>query len=592
MNYENMTQHKSNRKTKAWNSIIILLSGIGLIVFISVLFPQIRRMILDYLLEHFIHREISTYQIWFKVLLSSAVCGICCILFFDYCTLTNSGRSLVQKVKWEIKDCWSEINFRSFLKPSILLLCIYFLGILTIIRANFLYRDDILRAGEGSRLWFCGSRYVSEILSIFIHTDTVLTDISPLPQLLAILILSLSSVLLVYIIGNKKITTVGLLASIPLGLSPYFLECLSYKFDSVYMALSILASIVPFLFVARKKSFVFVSIISLLIMCMTYQASSGIYMMIVVVLCFQYWNNREKTNKEILSFLVTSAITFCFALLFFKFFFMKPANAQETGYVSYSMFPASHIISGTLGNIKNYAIIINNDLGVIWKTSIVIVLLFFITKSVYSSTQRKILSFFISIPIIILSFILSYGAYSLLAVPLYDPRALLGFGIFLAIICIYIVSDYKKIASIVVLALNWCFLVFAFSYGNALADQARYAEFRITILLHDLSGLYPNASEEDLSIQLKNSIDFTPTVKNIAKHYPVIEKLVQTRLAEGVSWDDYYYLDYFNYCGYKIANWLDVDYIDFNALDLPVALDSYYHTIKSDGKHILVILKH
>jgi len=587
MNYENMI---ANKKIKVWHSIIIILSSIGLIICITVLFPQVRRMILDYLLEHVLHSETSTYQTWLKVLLSYAVCGICCILFFNYCTFTNSGRSLVQKVKEEIKDCWSEIDFRSFFKPLLILSSVYLLGILTIIRANVLYIDDIGRAADGYRGWFFAwSRYVSEFLSIFIHADTNLTDISPIPQLLAIIILSISSLILVYVIGKKKITTVRLLASIPLGLSPYFLGNLSFKFDAPYMALSILVSIVPFLFVARKRAFLFVSIVSLLIMCMTYQASSGIYMMIVVILCFQYWNSREKTVKEILSFLGTSAFALCFAMLFFKFFLMKPQIRD----VSTSVFPLSHIIHGTLSNIKEYAITINYDFGMIWKAGIAIVFLFFIAKSVCQSEQRKMFSFFISILVIALSFSLSFGVYSLLEAPFFAPRAMYGFGVFLAMICIYIVSDYKKIATVVVLALNWCFLVFAFSYGNALADQSRYKEFRITILLHDLSDLYPNADiENNLSIQLENSIDFTPTVKNIAKHYPVIEKLLPNKLTEGVLWV-FYYMEYFNYISHKTANYWPVgDYIDFKSLNLPVVLDSYYHTIKSDGEHILVILKH
>ena len=255
-----MTQHQSNRKIKIGNSIIILLSIMGLIVCITVLFPQIRRMILDYVVEQVVHREISSYQVWLGVLLSYAMCGICCILFFDYCTLTDSGRSLVQKVKQEIKDCWVEIDFRSFLKPLLILFGIYFLGILTIIRANFLYRDDIWRAVESIFWqWFGWSRYVSVFSSFIVHADINLTDISPLPQLIAIFILSVSSLILVYVIGKKKITIVRLLASIPLGLSPFILENLSYKFDPPYNALSILACIVPFLFIARKKAFLFVS---------------------------------------------------------------------------------------------------------------------------------------------------------------------------------------------------------------------------------------------------------------------------------------------------------------------------------------------
>ena len=585
-----MIQNQINQKNSKWNIIIIISSIVGFMVCITVLFPQVRRLMMD-LASQIVQKEASAYQAWIRVLLSYAIGGICFIFFFDYCTLTKSGRTLVQNVKQEIKYCLSEIDFKVFVKPVLIMSGIYLLGILTIIRANFLYMDDLRRAVAGTRIWYDYSRYVSEFASIFVHGDTNLTDISPLPQLIAVLILAVSSVFLVYIISNRKITVTGLLASIPLGLSPFFLECLSYKFDAPYMALSIFVSIFPFLFIARKKAFLFISFISLLLMCITYQPASGIYMLIAVMLCFRYWNYREKTNKEVLSFLGVSTFVFCLSMLCFRFFLMRPADT----YISTNIHSIDSIVSGTLINIKYYAVSINNDLGFIWKIIIVTVLFSFIIKSTYRSAQRKILSFFIVITVIVLSFILSYGVYSLLEKPLFFPRALLGFGVFLAIICISIVN-YRKTSTVAVLALNWCLLVFAFSYGNALADQARYAEFRISILLHDLNILYPNVNREGLPIQINNSIDYAPTIKNISKHYPVIERLVPKRLSEDSGWDHYYFLEYYNYSNSKMANVIDnkstKNYIDFNTLNLPVALDSYYHTIKSDGERILIILKH
>jgi len=583
-----MTQNQSNKKITIQNRIIILLSIIGLIFCIAALFPQVRRMIME-VAERIAQREASTYQSWLKTLLAYAMGGICFILFFDYCTLTHSGRKFACNVKQELKDCLSGIDFRSFVRPLCVMFGVYFLGILAIIRANFSYMDDLQRAVEGFRTWYNWSRYISEFASIFVHGDPNLTDISPLPQLLAVLILACSSVLLVYVIGNKKITTVRLLASIPLGLSPYFLGCIVYKFDAPYMALSILASIVPFLFIARKRAFIFCSIVSLLVMCMTYQAASGIYMLIVIMLCFQDWNTCRKNNKEILSFLGIAAFTFCFALLLFRFFLMKPADY----YATTAMHPLPHIISGTIGNIKNYAMIINKDWGMIWKIGIILVGLFFIAKSMHNSTRKKPVSFFASTLVIGISFILSYGVYSLLIIYFYDPRTLYGFGVFLAIMCIYIVSDYKKAAIVIALALNWCLFVFAFSYGNALADQARYAEFRTTILLHDLSALFPSRNREYIQFQLKNSIDYAPTIKNIAKHYPIIKRLLLKRLADVPFYENYYYLEYFNFSSLSGANLpSNNNFIDFDTLGLPVVLDSYYHTIQSDGDHVLITLKH
>ena len=582
-----MTKKQSKGKKTDWsNIIIILLSTIGLTACVAVIFPQIRQMIMDFAALIY-QREASMNESWLRVLLSFAMGGIFIILFFDYCTLTVSGKALVNKTRQEIMDCLSGIDYRSFVKPALILFGIYLLGILTIIRANYLYIDDIGRAAYGYREWHNWSRYFMILLSFFVHPEINITDSSPLPQLIAILFLTISSVLLIYIIAGKKITTAHLIASIPLGLSPYFLECLSFKFDCTSMSFSILASIFPFLFMARKRAFIFCSILSLLIMCMTYQAASGVYLLIVVIVCFQEWNKRKKTNKEILSFLSTAAFSYCFALLFFRLFLMKPLDS----YVSNEMHPVSQIASGVLSNIKDYVIIINNDFGVIWKTGIVFVLFFFIIKSLYQTTQNKLFSLFVSILLICILFILSYGVYSLLTLPMFSPRALLGFGVFLSIMCIYVVSDYKKSAAIVVLALNWCFFVFAFSYGNALADQNRYANFRTGIILHDLSVLYPD-NIDNIPIQINNSIGYTPTVQNIARHNPVIERLVPVQLEENNLFSYIYFHSYHNFGQLKpqVLSYSQ-DYEDFKKLDLPVVLDSYYHTIKSDGNRILVVLK-
>ena len=577
------------QKNKDWNRSIILLSAIGLVACIAILFPQVRNLILNYLAEHIIHKDTSINLVWNRFLLKFAVIGIFFILFIDYCCLAASGKALFHKVKRDIVDSVSEIDFRSFLKPSFILLGVYLLGVLTIIRANYSYKDDVWRAAAGSRQWFSWSRYVSEFFSIFIHGDTRLTDISPIPQLLAILILVVSSVLLVYILTGK-ITVARLLASIPLGLSPYFLECLSYKFDSPYMALSILASIFPFLFIARKKIFLLISIVSLLIMITAYQPAAGIYMMITIIICFQQWNRREKTNKEILSFMGIAVFSFCFAMLVFRFFLMKPVTSDA--YAQTTALSAPQLITGTLNNVKGYIMTIYHDFGMIWKAGILLVLLFFITKSVSCSARQKIISIFFLFTAIIISFIFSYGIYVLLAKPLYAPRALLGFGVFLAVICIYAVSDFKKISTVVVLALNWCFFVFAFSYGNALADQARYAEFRIGILLHDLSALYPHENKDSMLIQFENSIGFSPVIKNIAKHNPVIERLVPSRLSDDKA-EYMYFLNCFNddrfHTNHETINQIPIDY---RSLNLPVVLDSYYHTIQSAGNRVLIVLKH
>lgn len=144
------------------------------------------------------------------------------------------------------------------------LLCItliYSIAISAIVRADFLYLDDLGRTLYGYRGWENFSRFSSNILSGILNGGRLLSDISPLTQLLAAVIMGLAASILAYTFSDGGETKPGaLFAVIPLALNPYFLECFSYKFDSPFMAVSVLASVLPFL-VYDLKPFLTVSIL-------------------------------------------------------------------------------------------------------------------------------------------------------------------------------------------------------------------------------------------------------------------------------------------------------------------------------------------
>ena len=92
--------------------------------------------------------------------------------------------------------------FKKYKIPFIIIGLLLLLSVSSILRANFKYVDDIGRTVNGYRGWSNFSRYLSSFLSIFLHGDTYLTDISPLPQILAIVLMSISSVLLLHLFSK------------------------------------------------------------------------------------------------------------------------------------------------------------------------------------------------------------------------------------------------------------------------------------------------------------------------------------------------------------------------------------------------------
>ena len=217
-------------------------------------------------------------------------------------------------------------KYRFLLKPALLMFFVYLVGISAIVLANVHYADDVARTNYGYAGWSAFSRYSSTVLSHGIHADNYLTNIAPLSQILAAGILAVTSVLLVCLVSGREIFEknwtkwiLRLIAVVPLALCPYMLECLSYQYDSVYMALSIFFAVMPFLFYRQKKwQFVLASVVGILGVCTTYQASIGIYPMIMIFIIMKDWGMGIQKNKEIVKNALISAVVFLVTLVVFQ----------------------------------------------------------------------------------------------------------------------------------------------------------------------------------------------------------------------------------------------------------------------------------
>ena len=195
---------------------------------------------------------------------------------------------------------------KNFLKYFTLIYGIYFIGYFALLRANISYKDDLRRAVDGVPGFldpvYGYSRYGSEFLTKIIHMDlTFNTDISPIPQLIALAILSFASLALIKIIIGR-INFVSILATAPVGLSPFYLENMSFKFDAPFMAIALTSMIFPFLFRKRLSLFAIISLFCVLLMATTYQAANGIFIIMSLFVAFEMAISGKKWS-EILNFL-------------------------------------------------------------------------------------------------------------------------------------------------------------------------------------------------------------------------------------------------------------------------------------------------
>lgn len=469
---------------------------------------------------------------------------------------------------------------------------IYLLGITAIIRADVYYIDDWGRGVIGYKEWDNFSRYISYYLSSLMHMDVVLSDIAPLTQFVAIGFLSLASVIVVWSVREviwknetsrweaqeiphkKRLTILGIIASIPIGLSPYFLEELSFRFDSPYMALSVLFSTIPFIFIHHIRAYIPVSFLCSLGMCMTYQASSGIELIMVLFFAFIMLNQTNAGIKKTFIFICVSLFNYALALGVFKFIVMRPFAHKQA---STETLSTENFLSGFYENIDMYLDFLWNDFGsndIGWsglKICFLAILVLFLISAMYqgrspfgvSGFGGRVLSLILSAAVLSIGIPISYGTYLLLEQPLTRPRAFIGIGIFAAILCIYVVSSWRgwaykskdtsrtnsnelisrgagqkglfMLSSLFVCLFTWSLIVFANAYGNALAKQKEYQDFRITILLNDLANALPKqVNYDDYLFRVKGWVTSSPVLENSSKSNRIMKRLVL--ITDGKYW--------------------------------------------------------
>lgn len=466
------------------------------------------------------------------------------------------------------------------------ILCgVYIVAISAIIRSNFLYQDDAGRAAFGYKQWDYFGRFLSTAMATLVHGGDYLVDAAPLPQLLAMVILAVSSVLVLYVLFERTTFTVWeVLSVIPMALSPYFLECVSFRFDAPYMAISILGALFPLLFYKRGAlAYVFMSAIGVLCVCTSYQAATGIFPIAVILLALRMWN-RGEDMKSTVSFCMKSAAGYGIGLVYFKMVLMRPADA---GYVSNSLPPMNRMASTVFGNLRGYYGLIFQDFKPIWLIAVCLLLIGFVVRTVSMSARKKSVSLVLTLFALALMGLLSFGLYSFLESTLFAPRAMYGFGVLIALLGIATAEGKPfVVAKVPILVLSWLFFVFSFTYGNALNYQKEYTDYRIELVLDDLSEMDIFQSGEEITVQISGSIGKTPILGNMPQNYQMLNRLVPETFSGADDLTQYRFFEY-----YGLKNVVMNSELNLAEQKLPEAKNTMYHAIYADESHVLVVLK-
>lgn len=472
-------------------------------------------------------------------------------------------------------------------KAVAILTGIYWIGISALVRSNFYYVDDLKRTEIGKQGWDNFSRYLSNEISTMINMDSYAADISPLAQMIAIAIMAFTAVMILYIVNERtSVTLLEIVALVPFALNPYFMECLSYKFDAPSMAVSIFGGVFPLLF-RKKKTYLFVlmAAVGALVTCTTYQPSTSVFPMLVVFLALRMFIQKVPM-KEIIRFCAVSAIGYSLGVVYFYSFLLIPFNNT---YVSSTIAPAEFFISNLILNYIRYLRAIKEDFNVIWTVLVALLTIAFFVSNVYASGKNKLLSVVFSGMALGFMGLMSFGLYPALLDPIFAGRALYGTCILISLMSICVVENQENaVIDLPCVLIAAAFFSFSFTYGNCLSVQKEYTNYRIMQAIDDLGDLGLLSEDEQVYIEVSGSIEYSPVLESTMANYPVLYRLIPINFAGDWEWGTYSFFHY-----YGLNNCVPIkDYPGvYNTEEFEVLTDGIYHRISGADNLILIELK-
>lgn len=469
-------------------------------------------------------------------------------------------------------------------KPFLILLIIHLAAMLPLILADGLYADDGARTYQMYGFSTTFARHLEKYLSYFLWAGKKFPNISPLPQLLAAVLNAVNALLALRILtGKQKYKVWEYAAILPMALSPYCMQCMSYQYDACFMSLSVTFCLVPFLFLredgrGKLLPYGIASFVGMLCMLLIYQVSWCVYPMLVAFLCLLYWN-RGDSYKSIGKFLLISVISCVLATLCFWLIYL--ATGEEIAYAD----PTLNLsFSFVLEKYETWFEIAYTSLLDQWVLLFVVLAVFFIIATIVSSKRQKWLAGIFSVLILGITFILSFGLYPWMSTTANVIRYMLGVGIWMAFIAILAVQLHRDVvAKIAAIALGWCLFVFQYIYGNVVEEQIEYGESIEQAVIDDLNELDLDYASGQIESQYEGGIGTAPVVYKLSDEMRTAIQNISVKFFVTVQppWDS-------ATCEIDILFNMTRASEDLTEMDLPLVVETYYYNIYADDTHVLI----
>ncbi len=530
--------------------------------------------------EAFFHKTLRDPARWIDIIQHTTALAIFAFLNVYFLNYISFGIKIKSAVAWEFE----KIKPALFCKKTAVCFgvgcALLFAAYFNLMTAHFYYADDVFRNYGGSRSWIGFSRYVSEFLSILVHNNIRLNDIAPLSQFVAIAIAGAAVVVLSFALA-QEVSAANVLALSAVFIAPSYAECMAYRFDSPYMAMSLLFAAVPFLFYQNKMAFAYASLISLLLTCASYQAALPLYILAAVYLFAKAWLKSGDVKKS-LERPLAAALCFAAAMLLFKLCFM---NKMGDGSDSY--FSSQVSLAATPGNALAYVrTAFGFHGGTLSKALFALSIVLLIVGFVKRARGGKVAAFAFIAALLLASSVLSYGPYLVFARPVMAARAFMGFNAFVALVllaCLNLSVErtaFSKFSLAVAVLSVYSFAVFSFTFGNCLKNQKEYENFRVQMIIADIAQNVQKGDE--VSVSFEGQMDLCQKNKIAFRNYPAIQRMYYPMPSKTALWNEELFGGY-NFKCMAADNNLTDEYV--------LVKQTFYHDLYQNDNDFIVVLK-
>ncbi|ANN74320.1 glucosyltransferase domain-containing protein [Bordetella bronchialis] len=434
-------------------------------------------------------------------------------------------------------------------KVFIAALLLYGLVIYPIIHADRFYIDDLGRARTGYLGWTSDGRPLSNLVVETLNLGAPISDLSPLPQLLALLLLAYLAVTLARKFGIPGTWRAPLILA-PMVASPFFLENLSYKFDVLPMTLATALSCLAVTAIPRVRWGALLGAVALLATLCLYQPALNVFLVFAVAE-FVLAQRDLRPMRELAAMLGMRGLQLLCALAAYKAVVavtVKGHYATAHGAIA----SAGDLASIAQRNLAGFWRYVVDMLPGLWAKPLLwfmaggtLVALYwavrYLARSWRAASMPGRIAMAAAIALLPVALLIApWGPMLALRLPVYAPRVAIGFGALGAAGLLFVWTALDRLR----LAPRWQvagfavpvygLLTFCFVYGDSLKLQKEFENRVAAQVSADLSRL--GAQHRITEYALQGSLGHSVVVRHTIRKYPLIATLVPVHLTEGWGW--------------------------------------------------------